>query len=93
MAQSKADTPQTETDFWASVTRDDWLKAHGLDADTPQTERCGDCKHYKTANIYIYGDTKARVLDCPYADEWREEDDNACDRFEPKDEQTDCPWK
>lgn len=45
-----ADTPQTETDFWASVTRDDWLKAHGLDADTPQTEEppcmgkpCGIC--------------------------------------------------
>ena len=24
-------TPQTETDFWSSVTREDWLKAHGLD--------------------------------------------------------------
>ena len=49
---AKTDTPQTETDFWASVTRDDWLKAHGLDADTPQTDIHGltDCDFCKGKN-------------------------------------------
>lgn len=52
-------------------------------ADTPQTERkCIDCKYL----TYMYGKTWCNIkCDNPH--------DKVCDRFKPKDEQTDCPWK
>ena len=51
------DTPQT--DFWSSVTREDWLKAHGLDADTPQPD-CNGCEHWK----YIAKEWQCETVKC-----------------------------
>ena len=51
-------------------------------ADTPQTERkCIDCRFL----TYMYGKTWCNIkCDNPR--------DKVCDRFKPKDEQTDCAW-
>ena len=72
-----ADTPQNDL----VKDSDDLVK--DLVKDTPQTERkCIDCRFL----TYMYGKTWCNIkCDNPR--------DKVCDRFKPKDEQTDCAWR